>query len=197
MAQPPKPPTSAERRAEANAAAGAAQRESAARQAQESHKQADRLLRGAADARFDALSEENLQLTPEDRRRILKSLAGKEPPRRVVPGGTASRWALIRSRLRYRVLARASACLVVLGAISGLLIARANTPEGVVLSNASQSVPVAFSLKNGQIAFDTLEPDTLYALVRQENGVAVLRRWVPGVGYAEAQVSVNAVHWRP
>jgi hypothetical protein len=196
MAEPPKPPTSAERRAEADATAGAAQREATALKAQESRRRADRLLQGATDARFDALSEEDPQLTPEDRRRILRSLAGKEPPRRVIPGGTASRLALIRSRLRYRSVAVACVGLVVLGTIYGLFVARSNTPIGVVLSNAPQSVPIAFRLKNGQIVFDTLEPDTPYALVRQENGVAVLRRWVPGVGYAEAQVSVDVVHLR-
>ena len=194
MARPPRPPTAAERLAEATATAEVAEREAETLSAKESRRLADRLIAGGLDARFDALSDQTLQLTPADRRRILRSLTGKEPPRRIVPGGTASRWALIRSRLPYRAVALASSGLVVLGGIVGLVVARANTPIGTVLSNGSQSLPVAFRLKDGQVVFDTLEANTPYALVRQENGTATLRRWKPGVGYAEAQVSVDDVH---
>lgn len=196
MARPPGPPTAAERLAEATAAAEAAEREAETLSAAESRRLADRLLTGGPDARFDALSDHTLQLTPADRRRILRSLTGQEPPRRIVPGGTASRWALIRSRLPYRAVALASYGLVILGAVAGLVVAHANTPTGTVLSKYPEDRPVTFRLKDGQVAFDTLEANTPYALVRQENGVAVLRRWKPGVGYAEAYVSVDDVHWK-
>ena len=197
MAQPPRPPTTADRLAEANAAAEAAGREAERLDARESRSLADRLIAGAADARFDALSDGTLRLTAADRRRILGSLTGKVPPRRVISGGTAGRWTLIRSRLRYRVGPLAIAGLLVLTGASSLILARANTPIAMVMSDASQDLPVLFRLKDGQVAFDTLEASTRYALVRQENGTAVLRRWKPWVGYAEVQVPVEAVHLKP
>ena len=80
---------------------------------------------------------------------------------------------------------------------SGLMLARANTPVGMVVSYAPHDVPVPFKLKDGQVAFDTLEANTPYTLIRQENGMAVLRRWKPGVGYAEAQVPVESVYLKP
>ncbi len=75
-------------------------------------------------------------------------------------------------------------------------MAHANTPIGIVLSKFSESQAVAFRLKDGEVAFDRLEANTPYGLVHQENGAATLRRWKPGVGYAEAQVSVDDVHWK-
>lgn len=195
--EPPESPTSADRVAEAKAAAEAAGREAERLDARESRRLADRLIAGAAEARFNALSDRDLRLTPTDRRRILGSLTGRMPPRRVIPGGTAGRWTLIRSRLRYRVIPLAVAGVMVLMAASSLILARASTPIAMVLSNASQDLQVPFRLKDGQIAFDTLEANTPYALVRQENGIAVLRRWKPGVGYAEAQVPVEAVYLKP
>ena len=101
MARPPRP-TSSERRAQAVAVAKAAALEADSTKVEESRKLADRLLTGDVDARFDALSGQDLELTRVDRRRLLSSLIGKEPPRRTIPAVTAGRWALIRSRLPYR-----------------------------------------------------------------------------------------------
>lgn len=197
MARPPKPPTSEERRAEAAAAAEAAARRADKTAAEDSRMLTDRLLAGGVEARFDALSDAGLNLTQADRRRLLISLAGKEPPRRTIPAGTASRWALIRSRLPYRVTALASTGLMAALLVTGVLVARANTPLGMVVSNASQDLPLAFSLKDGQVVFHTLEAGKAYAFVRQEGDVAVLRRWVPGTGYAEGRVPVISMHWAP
>ena len=194
MARPPKQPTSEQRRAEAAAVAAAAARAAGRTTAEESRKLADRLLAGGAEARFEALSDGDLPLTQADRRRLLGSLAGKAPPRRVIPGGTASRWALIRSRLPYRVGAMASTGFIVVVLVTGILVARANTPLGMVVSNASQNLSVAFKLKDGQVAFDRLEAGRSYALVRRDDGGDVLRRWAPGAGYAEARIPAGYVH---
>lgn len=197
MAQPPRPPTSRERRAEAATAAEVAARSAADRAAAESRKQADRLLAGGAEARFAALSDETLHLAEADRRRLLRSLVGKEPPRRAIPTGTASRWALIRSRLAYRKTALASSGFMLTVLLTGILMARANTPLGLVVSNASQDWSVPFKLKDGQVAFDRLEAGRSYALVRRDGGGDVLRRWAPGAGYAEAHIPAGYVHEAP
>lgn len=197
MAQPPRPPTSAERRAQASAMAGAAARDAARTTAEESRRLADRLLGSGADARFDALANQTLQLTPADRRRLLGSLTGHEPARRIIPSGTASRWALIRSRLPYRVGALAFTGSVFLTAIAGLLVARSHTPFDSVVSNSPQDLSVAFTLRDGQVPFDRLEAGRPYAVVGQSGSVLVLRHWVAGVGYAEAHVPENYVHVRP
>ncbi len=192
MAKPPRP-TSSDRRAQAKARADAAEREASGAKVEESKRLADNLLRGSADARFDALSDDKLTLTASDRRRLVRSLAGKEPPRRMVAVGTASRWALIRSRLPYRSRRLMLSGVMLLGAVAATLVARSHTPEGMVLSNYPYEIPVAFTVKDGQIPFDKLQPDKQYGLVRQENGEAVLRQWVPGIGYAEAHVPAGYV----
>ena len=91
-------PTSAERRAQAMAAAEAAARAVEGLSAEESRKLTDRLLKGGPAARFEALADEESRITPADRRRLLSSLTGKAAPRRAVLAGTASRWAIFRSR---------------------------------------------------------------------------------------------------
>ncbi|RYB01654.1 hypothetical protein [Lichenibacterium ramalinae] len=197
MAQPPRTPTSGQRRAEAEAAAAKAAQAAGERHVEDSRKLADRLLAGAPDARFAALSDAGLELTPADRRRLLCSLTGKEHTPRVVPAGTASRWALIRSRLPYRVGALASAGFMFAVLLTGILVARANTPLAMVVSDASQDLSVSFTLKDGQVAFDRLEAGKPYALVRRDGGVDVLRRWVAGAGYAEARLPSGYVHSAP
>ncbi len=196
MAKPPIP-TSSERRAQARAKAQAAAHEASDATVEESRKLTAGLLRGSADARFDALSDDTLTLTASDRRHLVRSLAGKEPPRRVIPAGTASRWALIRSRLPYRAGRLTLFGLAILGVTAALLVARSNTPEGLVLSTYPYDVPAAFVLNNGQIAFDKLEPNKRYGLVREGNGEAVLRQWVQGVGYAEAHLPADSVRLLP
>ncbi|RYC34070.1 hypothetical protein D3273_02130 [Lichenibacterium minor] len=197
MAQIPKPPTSEARRADADAQAASAARNAARTTAEASRGLADQLLRSGADARFDALSNPALHLTPADRRRLLSSLTGHEPARRIVPGGTASRWALIRSRLPYRVGAQAFAGAVVLTAVVGLLVARSHTPIGLVVSDSPQDLLVPFTLEDGRIAFDRLDAGRPYALVSQSDGGMVLRRWVAGVGYAEAHILTGYMHPKP
>jgi hypothetical protein len=197
MAQPPRTPTSGQRRAEAEAAAAKAAQAAGERQVEDSRKLADRLLAGTAEDRFAALSDAALELTPADRRRLLRSLTGKGHTPRVVPAGTASRWALIRSRLPYRVGALASAGLMLVLLLIGILVARSNTPLGMVVSDASQDLSVPFKLKDGQVAFDRLEAGRPYALMYRNNGVDVLRRWVSGSGYAEARIPPGYVHQAP
>ena len=139
------------------------------------------------------------QLTPEDRRRSLKSLAGKEAPRRVVPGGTASRWALIPLAPSLpRPSPRASAGLVVPGSdLRASHRPRQHTPEGVVLSNTSQSVP-------GRLQAEE-RPDRLrHARARHalrprspgERGGGAATVGAPGSATRRHRSSVDAVHWR-
>ena len=112
-------------------------------------------------------------------------MTGKGHPRRTVPAGTASRWALIRSRLPYRVGAMASTGFILALLVTGILVARSNTPLGMVVSNAGQDLSVTFTTKDGQVAFDRLEAGRPYALIRRDDSGDVLRRWVPGAGYSE------------
>ncbi len=197
MAQPAMPPTSRQRRAEAEAAAAKAAQAASDREVEESRKLANRLLAGAAEARFAALSDAGFQLMQADRKRLLRSLTGKGPPRRVVPAGTASRWALIRSRLPYKIGALASAGLMAAVLLTGVLVTRANTPIGMVVSKASQDLSVSFILKDGQVAFDRLQASRSYALVHRDDNGDVLRRWKPGAGYAEARIPAGYVRWAP
>ena len=65
----------------------------------------------------------------------------------------------------------------------------------MVVSNASQDLSVSFILKDGQVAFDRLQAGRPYALTRRDDSGDILRRWVPGAGYAEARIPAGYVHW--
>ncbi len=198
MATPPRE-TSEERLAAAQARAAAAADVAAAREdgerAKASRTKLARLLKLDAATRFEALSDGTDDLVPADRRRLVRSLKGQAPPRVALPGGTASRWAIFRSRLPYR---RRALVLTGLGAawmVTAGLVAWSNTPLGQVQSVFPQDVAAVFSLPNGVVVYDRLTPGETYGLVRSGNEEAVLRKWVPGIGYAQAYVTGDWVRW--
>ena len=199
MATPPRE-TSEERLAAAQATAAAAADVAAAREEQErtgfSRAKLAKLLKLDAAARFEALAIEADDLVPADRRRLVKSLKGQAAPaRRVVPGGTASRWAIFRSRLPYRQRGLVLTGLSVAWAVTVGAIAWSNTPLAQVESVFPQDVAAVFTLPNGVVVGDRLTPREVYGLMRNGNGEAVLRKWVPGVGYAQAHVPADWVRW--
>jgi hypothetical protein len=199
MATPPRE-TSEERLAAAQAMAAAAADVAAAREDQErtkaSRAKLTKLLKLDPAARFEALGDEANDLVSADRRRLVKSLKGQTAPtRRVVPGGTASRWAVFRSRLPYRRRGLVLTGLSVAWVVTAGAMAWSNTPLAQVESVFPQDVAVVFTLANGVVVGDRLTPREVYGLMRNGNGEAVLRKWVPGVGYAQAHVPADWVRW--
>jgi hypothetical protein len=200
MATPPHE-TAGERlakaQAEAAAAAGVAAEREEQQRTQDSAAKLARLLKLDAASRFEALADGTIDLVPFDRRRLVRSLKGHVPARRVITGGTATRWALFRSRLRYRKRPLILSGLTLGWALVVIVVAWSNTPVGTVVSVYPQNVPVVFKLPNGFVAADQMVPNQPYGLVRQGNGEAVLRQWIPGLGYAEAHVPADWVKWGP
>ena len=78
--------------------------EAAAALAAASKRHLDVLLKAKPEARFAALADASSPLTPEDRGRLLQSLRGQAQPVRPITAATASRLAIWRSRLPYRVV---------------------------------------------------------------------------------------------
>ena len=200
MATPPRE-TAGERlaraQAEAVAAAGVAAEREQQQRTNDSGAKLTRLLRLDAPARFEALADGEIDLVPSDRRRLVRSLKGQAPARRVITGGTATRWAIFRSRLRYRKRPLILSGLALGWALVAVVVAWSNTPVGTVVSVYPQNVAVVFKLQNGFVAADQMVPNQSYGLVRQGNGEAVLRRWIPGLGDAEAHVPAEWVKWGP
>ena len=198
MATPPRE-TAEERLVAAQAKAAAAADVAAAREDEErakaSRTKLARLLKLDAATRFEALSDGTDDLVPADRRRLVRSLKGQAPPRVVVPGGTASRWAIFRSRLPYRRRAVFLTGLSAAWLVTAGLVAWSNTPLGPVESVFPRDVPAVFMLPNGLVVGDRLTPGEVYGLVRSGNDEAVLRKWVPGIGYAQAHVIGDWVKW--
>lgn len=199
MATPPRE-TAEERLAAAQARAATAADVAVAREngerAKVSRAELAKLLKLDATARFEALSDGTDDLVPADRRRLVRSLKGQAPPRDAVSAGTASRWVIFRSRLPYRRRALLLTGLGVAWAISAGLVAWSNTPLAQVKSVFPQDVAAVFTLANGVVVGDRLTPREAYGLVRNANGEAVLRKWIPGVGYAQARVPADWVRWR-
>lgn len=187
MAVPPRE-TAKQRLAAAKGRASTAARRSDERQAKDSEAVLNRLLRLDPSARFQALADGTADLLPTDRRRLVMSLKSGAPARHAITGGTASRWALFRSRLPYRTRSLAVFGVGVFGVLIALLVTRANTPSGTVKGVSPQNVLATFKLRNGVVTAEQLVANQSYGLVRQGNGEAVLRQWVPGIGYAEAHV---------
>ena len=88
-----------------------------------------KLLGQSIEKRFAAFEGEARSLTPTDRRALLKSIKDAEAPERPgTAGDTASRIAIWRSLLPYRVGAIAVSVVVVATVLTAVVIAARNTP---------------------------------------------------------------------
>lgn len=146
------------------------------------------LLRAKPEVRFAALADGASVLTPEDRNQLLTSLRGETAPSRPILARTASRWAIWRSRLPYRVAPlTVRSLLLVAGGGLGIL-AWHRTPEQWVSIAGDKVLSTRWQLPSGQTAEGTLRPGERYALVRRDGEAGLLRLWLPGQGYAETQV---------
>ena len=149
------------------------------------------LLRGRPEARFAALAESGSVLTPEDRAKLVASLKGQATSARPISAGTASRLAILRSRLPYRVVpimvrVLSSIAVVVLG-----LLAWHRTPEQWVTIRASAASSTQWRLPDGTTSTGAPTKDTRYTILRRDGEIGVLRAWLPGRGYAEAHVAID------
>lgn len=149
------------------------------------------LMRGPVAARFAAFEDPNSPLTPEDRVKLLRTLERQPPPARPISAGTASRLAIWRSRLPYRIVpwtVRGLGTVLVLGVT---VLAWHRTPERSIQVTGREVLPVRWQLPGGDYQDGRLNPGERYAVVREEGTRALLRRWFPGRGYGEAWVALN------
>lgn len=154
-----------------------------------SRRRLDELKRRSVEDRFKALGENAPELLPQHRRELLRTLQGQEIARSVpINAGFASRWELFRARLPYRVVPLALIGFTSVIGIGLVQLSRTRTPAYWVVSRYTEPVQATFTLSTGQLAFDRLEPGERYAVLPRDAGTANLRRWVPGTGYATAQV---------
>jgi hypothetical protein len=170
------------------AAARRAADEAAARVAEASTRELNALLRAKPDARFAALADPASVLTPEDRARLLASLRGQSAPARAISAATASRWAIWRSRLPYRVVPLTLRGTGAVGLIGLGLLAWQRTPEVWVTPVGRQALPTSWRLPDGGRSDGTLNPGQRYALMRWQGATGVVRLWLPGRGYAETGI---------
>jgi len=147
------------------------------------------LLRARPEARFAALADGTSVLTQEDRTQLLTSLRGAAAPARAISAVTASRWAIWRSRLPYRVVSLGIWGFTVVAAIGLALLAWRRTPQGYVMLSGRQDLSVSWQLPEGNRVEDVLKPNQRYQLLRWSGEGGRLRLWLPGRGYAEAQVA--------
>jgi len=172
------------RYAEARQAAEAA--EEAVRQASASHLVS--LLRAKPEVRFAALADSTSVLTTEDRTQLLISLWGAAAPSRPILAGTASRWAIWRSRLPYRVVALTMRGLLLVAGLGFGALAWHRTPERWVSIAGDKVLSTRWQWPGGQIAEGTLRPGERYVLARRDGEFGLLRHWSPDHGYAETRV---------
>ena len=150
-----------------------------------------RLLRGPVAARFAAFDDLNSPLTPEDRVKLLHALERQPPPARPISGGTASRLAIWRSRLPYRVVPWTVRGLSAILVVSLVVLAWHRTPERSIQITGREAMPVRWQLPSGDHQDSRLNPGERYAVLREEGTRALLRRWFPGRGYGEAWVALS------
>ena len=106
-------------------------------------------------------------------------------------GDTASRIAIWRSLLPYRVGAIAVSVVVVATVLTAVVIAARNTPSHAVMIATDQPIAAQFRTPAGIIVADRLEPKTPYVAVEENAGQTRLRLWVPSQGYAVATVPTD------
>lgn len=146
------------------------------------------LLRAKPEARFAALAGNVSILTPEDRTQLLTSMRGGAPPSRPILAGTASRWAIWRSRLPYRTVAVAVRGLLLLAGLGLGALAWHRTPERWVSLAGDKVLNTRWQWPGSQITEGVLRPGERYVLVRREGEVGLLRHWSAEYGYAETRV---------
>jgi hypothetical protein len=162
-----------------------------------SKRRLDGLLKARPDARFAALAEAESVLTPEDRLALLDSLRNAEASHRPIRAGTASRLAIWRSRLPYRLvpigLGLGSALL-----LFGLaLVAWYRTPERWVTLRGAEPQPIGWRMPDGMRVAGRLDPGSRALLWRRDGADGVLRSWVAQSGYAEARVPLSLLATAP
>lgn len=162
--------------------------EAAAAVAAASKRHLDGLLNSKPEARFSALAETSSPLTPEDRGRLLQSLRGRGQPARPITAATASRLAIWRSRLPYRVVPVAMWGITLVAGLWLVLLAWHRTPEGSVTIAGRDTLSTRWQLPDGGALEGILRPGERYVLVRWEGQVGRLRKWYSERGYAETLV---------
>ncbi|MCJ2005545.1 hypothetical protein [Methylobacterium sp. J-092] len=201
MAQPPRPrpeaTTPRDRLEERYGAAIRAADEAATAVTAASARHLAKLLRAGPEARFSALAESSSPLTPEDRGKLLQSLRGQSPPARPITAATASRLAIWRSRLPYRVGTVAMAGLTLVAGVGLVGLALHRTPTGAVTIAGREVLTIRWQLPDGSTRDGTLQPGQRYALMRWEGQSGRLRKWYPGHGYAEALIPQDYLQTAP
>ena len=168
-----------------------AAREAAAGFERDSRAALTRLKTRPIHERFAALEEGAVQLLPEHRRELLLSIRDRsdavEPGARPAPGH-ASRIAVWRGRLPFRVRRLTRDALLALCLLLALLLAYRRTPISWVEVRSDRDVAIAWVMPDGRPAGDRLVAGRAYALMRDADGMAELRDWRPGEGYAATRV---------
>ncbi|APX85908.1 hypothetical protein BV511_15065 [Methylorubrum extorquens] len=149
------------------------------------------LLRAQPDARFAALEEASSILTLPDRGKLLASLKGQAATARPISAGTASRWAIFRSRLPYRIVPITIKALSAVAVVGLGLLAWHRTPEQWVSIRASIASNTQWRLPEGTVMTGAPTTDARFALLRRDSRIGVVRAWLPGRGYAEARVAID------
>lgn len=172
------------------ARAGRAAREAAAGFERDSRAALTRLKTRPIHERFAALEEGAAQLLPEHRRELLLSIRDRSDdaePARSAPRH-ASRIAVWRGRLPFHVRRLTRDALLALCLISALVLAYRRTPISWVEVRSDRDVTAAWVMPDGRPAGDRLVVGRAYALMRDADGMAELRDWRPGEGYAATRV---------
>ncbi|MBX9932586.1 MAG: hypothetical protein K2Y56_13760 [Methylobacterium sp.] len=171
--------------------AGRAAHEAAAGFARDSRAALARLKTRPIHERFAALEEGATQLLPEHRRELLLSIrnradeAGSDT--RPTPRH-ASRIAVWRGRLPFHARRLTRDALLALCLMSALVLAYRHTPISWVEVRGDRDVTAAWVMPDGRPAGDRLVAGRAYALMRDTAGVAELRDWRAGEGYAATRV---------
>lgn len=173
------------------ARADRAAREAAAGFERDSRAALTRLKTRPIHERFAALEEGAAKLLPEHRRELLLSIRDRsddgEPSARPTPRH-ASRIAVWRGRLPFRVRRLTRNALLGLCLVLALILAYRRTPTAWAEVRGSQDVAVAWVMPDGRPAGDRLVAGRAYAVMRDTDGMAELRDWRPGEGYAATRV---------
>lgn len=149
----------------------------------------EQLLRQSVEKRFAAFEGEAKKLTPADRRALLASIKDAKAPKRIaLAGGTASRLAIWRSRLPYRVGGIAVGAIASVLIVAAIVVAARSTPSHAVMIVTDDPIAAEFKSPGGRVLADRLQPKTPYGVVSEGGGKTTLRLWVAQMGYATATV---------
>ena len=177
------------------AQAGRATRASSAAAERDSRAALDGFLARSLEGRFAALEDGAAQLLPEHRRELLASLREKTAATAPAAGGAAvrhaSRFAVWRVRLPFqaRRLTRDGLLALCLAAAIGL--AYRHTPVTSAEVQGERDRVASWITPEGRQEEDRLVAGRAYAVMRLAGGMAELRDWRPGEGYAETRVPVG------